>query len=413
MNCFYAAAECLRRPEIRKYPVVVGGHEELRHGIVLAKNLLAKRAGVKTGEALWEARRKCPGLIVIPPDYRFYQDCSRRARMIYYDYSPLVEPFGLDEAWVDVTGSLRLFGGDVDMVCREISERVKAELGLTVSIGASWNRIFAKFGSDYRKPDAITHITRDNYQNIVWPSPVSELLYVGPSTKRKLHVIGIDTIGQLAAADVPLMRNLFGKVGEVLLTFARGEDSSRVKEFDLDRVDVGYEIKSIGNGLTAPHDLVGVQDTKALIFLLAESVAQRLRECSMRATVITVYVRDSDLCSYSRQMTLDAPTYLSTEVARATFGLVAANEPLDGSRRLRSLGVRASGLMRADVPMQLDIFGNKARQTQMEALDFTIDALRSRFGNRCVRRASAVADEDMAALDIKADNVIHPVGFFM
>jgi DNA polymerase-4 len=412
MNCFYAAVECLHRPEIRKYPVVVGGHEELRHGIVLAKNLLAKRAGVKTGEALWEARRKCPALVVIPPSYRLYQDYSRRARMIYYDYSPCVEPFGLDEAWIDVTGSLHLFGGDVDMVCREISERVKAELGLTVSIGASWNKIFAKFGSDYKKPDAITHITCNNYQSIVWRSPVAELLYVGPSTRRKLHTIGIDTIGQLATSDASVMRSLLGKVGETLLVFARGEDRSKVKEFDLDKADVGYEIKSIGNGLTAPHDLVSIQDTKALIYLLAESVAQRLRECSMRTTVIAIHVRDSDLYSYSRQMSLPTSTCLSTEIAQAAFELVAKNEALDGSRRLRSLGVRATGLVRADEPMQLDIFGDRARQIQREDLEHTIDALRARFGNRCVCRAITVADRDMAALDIKADNVIHPVGYF-
>lgn len=412
MNCFYAAVECLYRPEIRKYPVAVGGSELSRHGIVLAKNLLAKKAGVKTGEALWEARRKCPGLVVVPPNYRRYQDCSRRARLIYYDYSPCVEPFGLDEAWIDVTGSFHLFGNDVDMVCREISERVKAELGLSVSVGSSWNKIFAKFGSDYKKPDAITHVTRDNYKALVWPSPVGELLYVGAATKRKLRTIGIDTIGQLAQADVVVLRNLLGKVGETLLVFAQGKDRSSVKEFDIDKRDVGYEIKSVGNGLTAPHDLVGVEDTKALVFLLSESVAQRLREIGMRAGVVAISVRDSELNYYSRQTSLAAPTCLTIEIARQAFELIRVSEPLDGSRKLRSLGVRAAALVPASEPMQLDLFGNRARQLQLEKLDCTIDMLRHRFGNRCVRRMSACSDKDMAGLDIKADNVIHPVGYF-
>jgi DNA polymerase-4 len=412
MNCFYAAVECLHRPEIRGRPVAVGGHEELRHGIVLAKNLLAKHAGVKTGEALWEARRKCPELVVVPPNYRLYQECSRRARMIYYDYSPCVEPFGLDEAWVDVSGSLHLFGMDADLVCREVSERVKAELGLTVSVGHSWNKVFAKFGSDYRKPDAITHVTRENYRTVVWSAPVQELLYVGPATRRKLHAVGIETIGQLAETDASVMRSLLGKVGEVLRVFARGEDASKVKEFDAAANDVGHVIKSIGNGLTAPHDLVCATDVKALVYLLAESVAQRLRECSLRATVVAVHVRDAGLSSYSRQAALDTATCLTAEIARAAFGLIARAEPLDGTRRLRSLGVRAAGLVRSDAPVQLDVFGDAAHRLDLECLEGAIDALRARFGNRCVRRATAISDEAMAGFDIKADNVIHPVGLF-
>ena len=200
INCCYAQIECQARPELRGKPVVVGGDEEARHGIVLAKNLIAKRAGVKTAMALWEARKACPGLVVVPPDYRLYMDVSRRAREIYYDYTDRVEPFGPDEAWLDVTGTRRCLGLSPAEIAREVSERMVAELGISVSVGVSWNKIFAKFGSDYKKPDAVTVITRENYREVVWQAPVRDLLYVGPATERKLHSSGIDTIGQLACA---------------------------------------------------------------------------------------------------------------------------------------------------------------------------------------------------------------------
>jgi DNA polymerase-4 len=181
MNCFYANVECLHHPELRDKPVAVGGREEDRHGIVLAKNQIAKERGVKTGEVLWQAREKCPGLVVLPPDYSLYLRFSRLARAIYYDYTDQVEPFGPDEAWLDVTGSVDLWGGDPYLMADEISERIKAELGVTVSVGVSWNKIFAKFGSDYRKPDAITVVSPDNYRRLVWDAPVRDLLYVGPA----------------------------------------------------------------------------------------------------------------------------------------------------------------------------------------------------------------------------------------
>ena len=233
-------------------PVVVGGDEEARHGIVLAKNLIAKRAGVKTAMALWEARKACPGLVVVPPDYRLYMDVSRRAREIYYDYTDRVEPFGPDEAWLDVTGTRRCLGLSPAEIAREVSERMVAELGISVSVGVSWNKIFAKFGSDYKKPDAVTVITRENYREVVWQAPVRDLLYVGPATERKLHSSGIDTIGQLACASDELLRNRLGKMGFVLRGFARGQDATEVKPYDRDAADVMREIKSYGNGLTAP-----------------------------------------------------------------------------------------------------------------------------------------------------------------
>ena len=251
INCCYAQIECQARPELRGTPVVVGGDEEARHGIVLAKILIAKRAGVKTAMALWEARKACPGLVVVPPDYRLYMDVSRRAREIYYDYTDRVEPFGPDEAWLDVTGTRRCLGLSPAEIAREVSERMVAELGISVSVGVSWNKIFAKFGSDYKKPDAVTVITRENYREVVWQAPVRDLLYVGPATERKLHSSGIDTIGQLACASDELLRNRLGKMGFVLRGFARGQDATEVKPYDRDAADV----MRMGKDLFIQHGL--------------------------------------------------------------------------------------------------------------------------------------------------------------
>lgn len=412
MNSFYASVEQAERPELRGLPLVVGGHEELRHGIVLAKSAQAKAAGVKTGEALWEARAKCPGLVVVPPRYEVYQRYSAMARRIYYQYTDLVEPFGLDEAWLDLTGSIALLGSDAPHVATEISGRMKAELGCTVSVGVSWNKIFAKFGSDYRKPDAVTFITPDNYRERVWRAPVGELLYVGHATRAKLHSSGIDTIGDLALASPELLRRRLGKIGLVLRTFARGEDATPVKPYDQARNEVDRTVKSFGNGLTAPHDIACAADAKALVYLLSESVAQRLREARFRASTISIGVRNAcDLASYSRQVTLRRATNVTGIVARTAWDLLVANEPLDEEHALRGLHVRASNLEPCAAPQQLELVFDPHRRL-LEDLDATIDELRRRFGNTCIQRGTELLDESLVDLDIKKENVVHPVGYF-
>lgn len=412
MNAFYASVEQAERPELRGVPLVVGGREETRHGIVLAKSARAKEAGVKTGEALWEARAKCPGLVTVPPRYDVYRRYSELARRIYCQYTDLVEPFGLDECWLDLTGSLPLSGGDALRVAAEISGRVKAELGCTVSIGVSWNKVFAKFGSDLRKPDAVTAITPENYRRLVWDAPVGDLLYVGPATRAKLHSSGIDRIGELACASPELLRRRLGKVGLVLRAFARGEDSTPVSPSDAVRGGGGRPIKSVGNGLTCPHDIDRPEDAKALVYLLAESVAQRLREARLRAFTVAVGVRDArDLASYGRQTTLPRATSATGLIARTAWELLAASEPLDGSHPLRGLHVRASNLEPSDAPQQLDL-GFDARQRALDDLDEAIDGLRRRFGNACVRRGVELLDESLIDVDVKRDNTVHPVGWF-
>ena len=412
MNAFYASAEQAERPELRGVPLVVGGHEERRHGIVLAKSAQAKAAGIVTGEALWSAREKCPGLVVVPPRYDVYQKYSRLARRIYYQYTDLVEPFGLDEAWLDLTGALALSSRSALDVAREISQRVKDELGCTVSIGVSWNKIFAKFGSDYEKPDAITAVTPENYRGLVWPAPADELLYVGGATRAKLHSSGIDTVGDLACASPELLRRRLGKVGGILRTFARGEDATPVKPYDAARNEVDRTVKSFGNGLTAPHDIACEADARALVWLLAESVAQRLREARFRARTVSIGVRDAaDLSSYGRQVTLPRATNVTGQIARTAWELLAGCEPLDEDHPLRGLHVRASNLEPADAPQQLDL-GFDARRRMLEDLDETVDELRRRFGNTCIQRGAELLDETLLGLDVKRDNVVHPVGYF-
>lgn len=413
INCCYAQIECQAQPELRGKPVVVGGDEEARHGIVLAKNLIAKRAGVKTAMALWEARKACPGLVVVPPDYRLYMDVSRRAREIYYDYTDRVEPFGPDEAWLDVTGTRRCLGLSPAEIAREVSERMVAELGISVSVGVSWNKIFAKFGSDYKKPDAVTVITRENYREVVWQAPVRDLLYVGPATERKLHSSGIDTIGQLACASDELLRNRLGKMGFVLRGFARGQDATEVKPYDRDAADVMREIKSYGNGLTAPRDICDPQSAKAYVWMLAESVAQRMREGRARARTVSVGARAADdLCTRSRQCKLPVATDVTLEVARAAWGLLRELEPLDASHPLRGIHVRASDLEPADADLQASLFDPLPRRTEMRELDASVDDLRRRYGNKCVVWGAQLVDEGAASVDAKADNTVHPVSFF-
>lgn len=413
INCCYAQIECQARPELRGKPVVVGGDEEARHGIVLAKNLIAKRAGVKTAMALWEARKACPGLVVVPPDYRLYMDVSRRAREIYYDYTDRVEPFGPDEAWLDVTGTRRCLGLSPAEIAREVSERMVAELGISVSVGVSWNKIFAKFGSDYKKPDAVTVITRENYREVVWQAPVRDLLYVGPATERKLHSSGIDTIGQLACASDELLRNRLGKMGFVLRGFARGQDATEVKPYDRDAADVMREIKSYGNGLTAPRDICDPQSAKAYVWMLAESVAQRMREGRARARTVSVGARAADdLCTRSHQCKLPVATDVTLEVARAAWGLLRELEPLDASHPLRGIHVRASDLEPADADLQASLFDPLPRRTEMRELDASVDDLRRRYGNKCVVWGAQLVDEGAASVDAKADNTVHPVSFF-
>jgi len=404
MNCFYASVEMQRHPELREKPLAVCGSQEERHGIVLTANYIAKRYGVKTGMAIWQAKQNCEPLVILPPDMDEYVRFSRMAREIYEDYTDQVEPFGLDEAWLDVTGSIGLFGSPLK-IAQTISERIKFELGITASIGVSFNKITAKLGSDYKKPDAITCIWRENYKEIVYPLPVKDLLYVGPATNQKLYSSGIQTIGDLAETPVDYLLKKFGKMGAILHSFANGYDNSPVL-----RTDHISTIKSVGNSATTPRDLVSNEDVFLMLLLLAESVASRMRDLVSRCTVIEVYVRDVNLNSFTRRKTLRAPTCSSLEIAKVAFGMFCNSYRWDVP--IRSVGVRGAGLVTADSYLQLSLFEEDIRRDRGEQLDAAIDKIRARYGYMSVRRALTLTDPVLGRINPKDDHTVHPVGYF-
>ena len=402
LNNFYASVECLYRPELRGKPVAVSGDVENRHGIILAKNQLAKAAGVKTGEALWQAKGKCPGLVCLPPDYRKYLRFSRLARKIYADYTDKIESFGIDECFVDVTGSAALFGDGVQ-IANDIRRRIREEMGVTASVGVSWNKIFAKLGSDMKKPDATTVITKDNFRNIVWPLPVEELLYVGRSTKTKLNNRAVFTIGDLAAREVAHLKLALGVWGETLWTFANGLDAAPVAQSGEESF-----IKSVGNSTTTPRDLVNIEDVKMIVYVLAESVAARLRRHGLKCRTVAVHIRNNELYSIERQGKLPAPSFLAQDIAGKALEIFRQNYGWD--RPIRSLGVRGADLVTEHGAVQLDMFApDSAEQEQLER---TLDRLRERFGPYCVRRCALLQDDRLTGFNPKDDHVIHPVSFF-
>ena len=363
MNCFYASVEMQRHPEYRNVPLAVCGSQEDRHGIVLTANYLAKPRGVKVGQAIWQAKQVCPELVTLPPDM-----------------SPMA-------------------------IAQEISERIKFELGITASIGVADNKITAKLGSDYKKPDAITRIEADNYKEIVYPLPVDDLLYVGPATSRKLHGIGVHTIGQLAELDTDCLVHKLGKMGIVLKTFAMGQDRTPVT-----KTDHIPTIKSVGNSATTPRDMTCDEDVHLMLLLLAESVTSRMRELCSKCTTVEVSVRDTGLSWFTRQRKLPMPSCSSDELAEVAFQLFKANYRWQSP--IRSIGIRGSGLVEASPFAQCSVFPEDQRRERWEQLDKTVDGLRSRYGYHSIRRAVMYGDQLLGSINPRDDHTVHPVGFF-
>lgn len=405
-NKFYASVECLYNPEIRNKPVVVGGSEETRHGIVLTGNAIAKsKYGVKTGMSLADARTLCPKLVVVPPNYPRYLRFSKMLRQIYSDYTDTVEPFGLDECWLDVTGSKLLFGSP-EKIADDIRRRVRFELGITVSVGVSWNKIFAKLGSDYKKPDAVTVINKDNYRKIVYPLPVSDLLMIGPATTRKLKSHGIYTIGDLASAQPEMLSAFLGKMGYILHAFANGRESSPVTASGCAPI-----IKSVGNGITAPRDLKNENDIKSVQYVLTESVVRRLREQGLKGRVVSIGIRDKNLFSFTRQSRLKIATNDTGKLQNAALELFRANYSFDTMPPVRALTVSVSELCDENEAFQLDMFEDNALNEKINRLNHTIDGLKDRFGSYCVRQAFLLSDKQLSDFDPYEKNIIHPVSY--
>jgi len=399
LNNFYASVECAYNPKLKDVPLAVCGDPQARHGIVLAKNQIAKEAGVKTAEAIWQAKQKCPELQVVPPNFKRYMHFAHLMRQIYAEYTDFIEPFGLDEAWLDVTGHKK----SGEEIADELRRRAKAELGLTLSVGVSFNKVFAKLGSDMKKPDATTVITMENFRQKVWPLPVEELLYVGPATKRKLHSRNIRTIGDLACCDVNALRFAFGKNGEMIWNFARGQDHSPV----LAQGEAAM-IKSVGNSTTTPRDLVNDQDVHLVLLVLSESVAKRLRSQRMRGDVITLYVRDCELHGISCQRKISHTTALANEIAAHAQALF--RERYRWENPIRSLGVSVSGLEFVDGDKQICMFPDMDRERRYD-LEEAVEDIRRRFGHYAISRASLLGDGAINAINPRDDHVIYPAGW--
>lgn len=381
-NNYFASVELLEHPELKDKPVAVAGDPEGRHGIILAKNMAAKARGVKTAEAIWQARQKCPGLILLPPHMDKYAAMSRKINGIYLDVTDQVEAFSIDESWLDVTGSRQLFG-DGPRIADMLRERVRAETGVTISVGVSDNKTWAKMGSDYKKPDATTVITRANAPELLYPLPVGDLLFVGKAAAQTLTRYGIDTIGALAACDPALLEAWLGKQGPWLRDMALGLDDSPVRVYgDSDPA------KSVGHGMTFPRDLVGREECRAGLMPLCDSVGAQLRAMGMKCRTVTLQIKDPGLKVISRQKSLAQPTCLTRQLFHTACALMEENWPAQSPVRLMT--VTADRLIPGDqaVPAQLSFLEDPSDDPRQAQLEEAIDRVRARYGKRAVRPAT-------------------------
>ena len=387
LNCFYASVEMMLDPSLRGKAVAVCGSTEDRHGIVLAKSEKAKKAGVKTGMVNWEARQLCKDLVVVPPQYDQYLKYSKLTQAIYQRYTDLIEPFGMDECWLDVTGSTGVFG-DGMTIAEKIRQSVKEELGLTVSIGVSYNKIFAKLGSDMKKPDAITEIRRDTYQDMVWPLAADEMIYCGRATKAKLANYGIRTIGQVAQTDPAFLKRLLGVNGVALWRYANGTDQSRVMHRDF-----VSPVKSVGHGITCVSDLENEEEVWKVILALSQDVGHRLRVHELSARGVQVSVRGNDLLGSQFQCKLPFKTQLPSEIGAAANRLF--QERYRWGSKVRAVTVRAIDLVPQNDPDQLSIFVDTERLSRRERLEDAVEELRARFGKHAITYGILMGDLKM------------------
>lgn len=373
-NNFFASVESIDHPEYKTVPMAVAGDPTKRHGIILAKNEKAKALGIQTAEPIWQAQRKCPELLLIAPHHEKYEEVSRRINEIYRNYTDLVEPFSIDESWLDVTGSQRLFG-DGKTIADTLRREVKEKVGVTISVGVSYNKIFAKLGSDYKKPDATTVIFPDDVPNIVYPLPVGDLFGVGRKMQVSLESLGIRTIGHLAATDPEFLVRRFGKIGKTLSVFARGLDDSPVR-------NQREPIKSVGNGVTYPHDLIDRGEIYSNLLALADSVAGRLRKEGKVGSTVQLAVKDPLLTTLQRQTKLERPTHLAKEIASVAMDLLERNWKV-GRSPIRALTVTVTDLTEdGEIPLQYSLIASEREQQseKQEKVELAMDRLRNRYG---------------------------------
>ena len=388
LNSFYASVELLSHPDLRDVPMAVCGDPHSRHGIVLAKNEPAKKFGIQTAETIWQAKKKCPDLVLLPPHHDLYHTYSKKVNAIYDEYTDLVEPFGIDESWLDVTHTLHLFGGDPRALADQIRTRLKQELGLTASVGISFNKVFAKLGSDYKKPDATTVISTENWKEIVWPLPVGDLLYVGGAARKLLKQYGIVTIGQLAACSEEMLETLMGKMGSQLYEYANGLDRSPVRS----RYDA-EPVKSVGNGTTFPKNLTTAEQVHTGIAMLADSVATRLRRYGLYAGGLQVTVRDPEFRDRSRQCQLPAPTHLIRDLTETATDLV--HQLWKPPAPIRAMTVTAIHLVpEGQAYEQVDLFTPVPRKEKQEKLEGAMEQIRKKYGSGAIVFGAAQPEKE-------------------
>ena len=379
-NCYFASVEMISRPELRNVPMAVAGDAKVRHGIILAKNEPAKKYGIKTAEAIWQAQAKCPDLVLVDAHHEKYEFYSKKLREMYSEYTDRVEPFGLDECWLDMTGIVKDYQ-EAEEIALEIRHRVKEEFKLTCSVGISFNKVFAKLGSDYKKPDATTVFTDENWKEKIWPLPVSDLLFVGRHTADKLSKINVKTIGDLAKTDSEYINRYLGKAGIALWEYANGLDDSPVAESGYKRIP-----KSVGNSTTTAEDMTSDRQIERTLHMLSESVAERLRKHGLKGTVVQITVRDRDLGIYEKQGILFKATDNAGEIYSAAKKLF--KDSYDWNKGVRSIGVRCTKLVRSDSGEQLSLFAEARKSERDDRLNKAIDDINRRYGTSVIKSAA-------------------------
>lgn len=383
-NSFFASVETAIHPEYKDVPMAVCGSVEDRRGIVLAKNELAKKYNIKTAETVFSAKKKCPALVIAKPHHKLYVEYSEKVNDIYKRYTDMVEPFGIDESWLDVTGSKKIFGDGLT-IAKKISEDVKREIGITVSIGVSFNKVFAKLGSDYKKPDAITVIDRENFKRIVYPLPVSSLLFVGQKTELQLIQMGIRTIGELAESNPDFVFSKLGKNGQQLHKYALGEDNSPVSS------GTDEDSKSISNGITFKRNLISYDEYRTAIDFLSEEIGTKLRQKGVKASTVQITIRDEYFRTIQRQRAQNPPSDIGGEIAKTALDILISEWRV--GKPIRMLTVTATGLLKSDMILkQLSIFEesdteacSKSRNTEK-----TVDKIRQKYGESAIIKGAAL-----------------------
>lgn len=405
INHCYAQIEEMMYPELRNVPMAIGGHEEDRHGIILAKNDLAKKYHIKTGESLRDAFQKCPELLIVPPHYDDYLFYTEEVKRIYREYSDKVESFGLDEAWIDITGTEKLFHKTAMELAEEIQRRVFKELGLTVSMGLSFNKVFAKLGSDLDKKQGLAVITRDNFKDMVFPLPIADILYIGKATSSQLNERNIYTLGDLALSSKEYIKSFLGKNGEMVWLFANGYDTLSVNSSQ-------QVIKSVGNGITAKHDIHTIEEAKIVLSMLAESVAKRLRQSNKLGSVISIGMRYKDLQGLSRQKRVDTPTNIAQEIL--DMGMILLRDNWNMAIPLRSLSISVSSLVEKETyAYQMSLFNTANEEDRYEQLHLeeVIQEIKERWGEKSIKYGHSLLDEELSDFSTQLGMDIHPPGF--